>query len=306
MAGRIASSARSRTSRARATPPAPSRPRRARRATARAPCTSRKPSASAAMVSSNDGPPPEHGLERGHARRADRARVGNTRRSRSGAAPSMTEPCWRKPAPCRRCALPTTLSPATSSSYEPVRAKQKAGIAAGSRGLHRHHLDRARPGDGARRRGRRRSTDTSRAGRPRPRNPRARRHAVRQLEVGPLVQDRAAAGGPAHEADAERGGGRDVDALVEGLAVAERDGGGLPGEEAERRRARPREPAQQEGLVEGHVRRAVERLGDQQAERESSPLASPPSPRGRGSSAGATSARAGARPASGPAGAPAS
>ena len=97
------------------------------------PCAVRKPSASAVMASSNEG------------RRASTASsvvmpasgsrsTGNTRRRRSGAAPSITAPCCRKPAPCRRWALPTTLSPPTSSSYEPVRAKQKVGIAVGSEG----------------------------------------------------------------------------------------------------------------------------------------------------------------------------
>ena len=51
--------------------------------------------------------------------------------ARRGRAPSMMAPCWRKAVPCRRCALPTSFRPSTSSSNEPVRAKQKAGMAAG-------------------------------------------------------------------------------------------------------------------------------------------------------------------------------
>src|SRR4029453_16030590 len=82
--------------------------------------------------------------------------LGNTRASRAGSAPSITAPCCRKPAACRRCALPTTLGPPASSSYEPVRAKQNAGMLRGSEGC----------------------TDTIATGPPRPSSPASRARPI--------------------------------------------------------------------------------------------------------------------------------
>ena len=188
------------------------------------PCTARKPSASAVMVSSNDGRRPSTASSVVMPASGSRS-VGNTRRRRSGAAPSITAPCWRKPAPCRRWALPTTLRPATSSSYEPVRAKQKVGIAVGSEGCTgtistgapRRLIPAARAAPIQR-------YVSSRSPAP-SKSPARGRHAVGQLELGPLVEDGAAAGRPAHEPEAERGRRVHVDAIVEGLPVAEGDGG---------------------------------------------------------------------------------
>src|SRR5437870_5439120 len=87
------------------------------------------------------------------------------------------------------------------------------------------------------------------------------RDAVGELARGPVVVDRDAAGGPAHEAEAPPPAGGEVQARIPPLAVADRESGRRPAEEAHGRQALARKPPTPEGLVDRHVRRAVERLG---------------------------------------------
>src|SRR5438034_1218243 len=97
------------------------------------PCAVRKPSARELAASSKDGRRPSTVSSVVMSANGSFP-PGKTRRRRPGMAPSTMAPCWRKAAPWRRWALPTSLRPSTSSSKEPVRAKQKAGIAAGFEG----------------------------------------------------------------------------------------------------------------------------------------------------------------------------
>jgi hypothetical protein len=90
--------------------------------------------------------------------------------------------------------------------------------------------------------------------------------AVGDLELRTLVEDGAAAGGTAHETDAHGARRVHVHPSVQPLAIAQRDGGGVPGEEAEARRRIAAEAGEQQRLVQRHVGGAVERLGDEQPE----------------------------------------
>src|SRR5207245_11136421 len=91
-------------------------------------------------------------------------------------------------------------------------------------------------------------------------------HAGGDLEVGTLVEDGAAPRLTPHETDAQRARLVEVDAAVEALAVAQRDGGRGPREEAQGRGPLVAEPRVEERVVERHVRAAVERLRPEQPE----------------------------------------
>ena len=180
----------------RRSPPSDQAARRERRARARA----RKPSASASAALVERRAPAEHGLERRHAARADRASLGNTRAqavgrgaehhgARAGGTP--------RPAAAGRCRR--ACGPSTSSSYEPVpREAEAPASAAGSEGctgtISARRAERVEPAPG-------RVADPAvrrAAGRPRPsKSPRRADDAVGQLEVRPLVEDGAAAAWPA-------------------------------------------------------------------------------------------------------------
>src|SRR5260370_595452 len=67
---------------------------------------------------------------------------------------------------------------------------------------------------------------------------------------GPVVVDRAAAGRRAQGAEAPPPAGGEVQARIPSLAVADRDGGRRPAEEAHGRQALAREPPTPQGLVD--------------------------------------------------------